>query len=215
MKKALLLVLAVICVSATASAAPIVISPVEIITPPSTPTQPVITATIDNLGGGNYAFNIRLDDQLNNTSAYFTGDTKGPLVFTGSGNILQSTFKASSVNDSATADLLDGVGGYNKALDTYYYSPPFGPLPPPFPNPAVTETANTFQLYLSGAGDDVPLARIVVAGTSLKVTGVVAREGGNFRFDGVFAVPEPATCAMLAIGAVLVGIPALRRRRGC
>jgi hypothetical protein len=177
---------------------------------------PVLYADVTLLSGNLIGYSIYADDLItSNYSAWFLDG----LTFTG--NIQQLKVGKNSVNDNLTAEGFDGFGGYDMTRDSYFFKPFTDNLVSTDEVPGIVETLTSYGITAgSGGGSELRKAQIayIVASGDLQVSGVMARalgtgKAGNFAFNGVFAVPEPGTLSMLAVGSAVLVPVALRMRR--
>ena len=169
---------------------------------------PVVTASHVNVDGM-HGVTFSVDD------GGAVGSWAMELLFTAldGGTINQlNAFVTIVVDTETNADVYDPLypgSGYIKAQDSWAYDPftGIGPLP------QFDETATTYYVHAgTPAGADqgaLDLVYVVInSSTRLQATGTVSRLGEDFDVDMIYEIPEPATLAMLALGAVTL----IRRR---
>lgn len=177
--------------------------------------QPYLYAKADPLGGGLFGYRVFVDDLLeDNYSAYFLDN----LTF--HGNIQHLIVgKNQQIHSNDAAEDWDGFGDYDMTRDSYFFQPFTGNTV----NTGIVQTDTSYGITAGSGGGSLlkntQIAYIVVSGP-LTVSGKIARsvmgstESANFIFQGTVVVPEPSTCALLALGAVaLLPLARLRRRR--
>lgn len=160
---------------------------------------------------------------VNDTSSFSGAWSTTAMTFTGANGLVfnQSKRGAFNVNTYSAALALDGVSGYEMAVDTYYYdiSDPENEesyLWNGFPNPATAITGTSsltvhlgtaFGVLLSGK---VPMLHLVSTAGTIYITGSLARNG---QFHDVSNIPEPSSVAMVGGLFGFGALVALFRRR--
>jgi len=182
---------------------------------------PSLSFTSTDVGGGLMAYDFFVSGNDGLMASYAT--TLYFLADAGSTINQMMVFGALAVDTEPNATTYDGNAvvppPYSKAKDTWVYSP-FGENPIPGTSPrdgtvitGIRQGTNWFEFALAtGAGslkgDNTPVLHLV-AGGLLKGTwtGTISRASVQYPTAGAY--PEPATMALLSIGAL--GL--IRRRR--
>ena len=174
---------------------------------------PILTAVPTVLGGelaAFHAFDISVTDPGDPAGSYLVA-----LTFTGQINkeSFQAGGKTINPTDDATAKAWDGIGTYIAAVDTWAYTSKFSLLTGFLYIP--TYTSNSYAIIEgTGGGNPLtsfPLAHVTVLGESVSYSGTISHNGFDFPVQGTFAVPEPATWLLFALG-LSAAIPSYFRR---
>ncbi len=159
---------------------------------------PFVKYVATDLGNGLTAYDVYLDDPNNQLLSYFADS------FQFNGAINQVSGPGSiPVNDNQAATSLNGVGGYSKLTDSYFFTPwtdnTF--------SPGVVQTATTYAITAGTGGgsqfDVIQLAHIVASG-NVAFSGVVARNGQSTPVSGTLVAPG-APAQTISIGQVVTG----------
>ncbi|MGE0536962.1 MAG: Calx-beta domain-containing protein [Pirellulales bacterium] len=145
-----------------------------------TVAAPFIRYVATDVGNGLTAYDIFLDDPSDSLRSYFAG-----LQFNGAINQLSGPGTL-PVNDNQAAATLHGTGGYDRLLDSYFFSP-FTEF---LVAPGIVQTASSYAIQAGTGGgsalDLVQLAHIVAAG-DLSFAGVIGRSGSTIDVSGVLS----------------------------
>ena len=185
----------------------------------SATTIPSVTYDRVALGNGNWGFNVFVSDSDNaNTSFFATAIFTGPIL-------QKEVLGTIPVDDNVTAASANGAGGYNMALDSYFYKPWTDNTVSVAGPPAVPGILDQPGLYQINAGtgpssqyNSLQLAYIAATG-NVDFVSTISRTLGpgqsmDFIVTGTLAVPEPGSIALLAVGfgLLLIAPPLVRRR---
>jgi hypothetical protein len=158
---------------------------------------PFVSYIATDLGNGLTAYDVYLDDPNNLQLSYFADS------FQFNGAINQVSGPGSiSVNDNQTAASLDGIGGYSKIGDSYFYKPWTDNQ-----SQAIVQTATTYSITAGTGGgsqyDVIQLARIVASG-NVTFSGVVGRNAQATPVSGTLVAPAAASQS-ISIGELVSG----------
>ena len=192
--------------------------------------SPILTATVTNLGGGVYAWDISIDPQDANLGSFFVDGAKANTGFVFNGNIQQiKAFAAIAVDketDATTYNSLYPASGYLSQTDSWFYSP----WAANFQGIGAVEGASEYKVVAgTGSGsklNTVPFAHIVTTGpypgnVALTYSGQIGRDPDGsgpqmpvyYPVSGQFLVPEPSTCVLALFGFGSLLIARWKRRR--
>lgn len=189
--------------------------------------DPIITATHSVTPNGNIAWEVVFEAN--------DGQARGALVdLKFSGNIINILAGPANPANIGDATLFEGFFGYSMAEDSWFYSGSGQPWQTAVPStfagnngggggidgmdPGSTEAYFAYGTAPSNPIENALVAQIVIdsslspAGT-LSIEGVLARSGQDFAVNQVFAVPEPSTLMLAAMGGCVGLVTVVRRRR--
>jgi hypothetical protein len=196
----------------------------------SAQANPILTATVTNLGGGVYAWDISIDPQDANLGSFFVDGSKANTGFVFNGNIQQiKAFAAVTVDKQADANTYNGLfpaSGYQSQTDSWFYDP----WASNFQGIGAVEGAGSYKVVAgTGSGsklNTVPFAHIVTTGpypgnVALTYSGQVGRDPDGsgplspvyYPVSGQFLVPEPSTCVLALFGFGSLLLARWKRRR--
>ena len=150
----------------------------------------VVSVVPTELGGGLTAFDIYIDDPDNVNLSYFVTN------FQFNGPINQVKFNGTlDVNDNALATTLDGLGGYSKITDSYFFTPWTNNLA----GTGIVQTGGSYQITAGTGGgsqyDFIQLARIVASG-DVTYSGLIAHNSVQVSVSGTLSVNAPPTAGI-------------------
>lgn len=179
---------------------------------------PSLSYTRTDVGGGLFAY----DFFIQNNDGLLASYTATLAFQAGAGSTINQTkvMGIVAVDKQADAILYEGTAGWTKATDTWIYSP-FGDnfIPGTSPRTGDTFTGvrqgdgwfefSTATGAGSALGSPVNVLHLVAGGLAAGTwSGTIARSSVLYTTSGSY-VPEPATMALLATGALAL----IRRRR--
>ena len=156
----------------------------------------VVSVVPTDLGGGLTAFDIYIDDPDNVNLSYFVTN------FQFNGPINQVQFNGVlDVNDNALATTLDGLGGYSKITDSYFFTPWTNNLA----GTGIVQTGGSYQITAGTGGgsqyDFIQLARIVASG-NVTYSGLIAHNSVQVSVSGTLSVNAPPTAGITGPSSV-------------
>ena len=159
---------------------------------------PFVSYIATDLGNGLTAYDVYLDDPNNLQLSYFADS----FQFNGAINQVSGP-GSTNVHDNQTAASLDGIGGYSKLNDSYF----FKPWTDNIQIQPIVQTATTYSITAGTGGgsqyDVIQLARIVASG-NVTFSGVVGRNAQATPVSGTLVAPG-APAQSINIGQVVTG----------
>ncbi|MGD9647930.1 MAG: PKD domain-containing protein [Pirellulales bacterium] len=143
-----------------------------------------------DLGGGYVGYNVYLDDPDDVFLSYFVTN----FQFSGPINQIKA-FNTINVHDNITANTLDGQGGYDKTLDSYF----FAPFTDNLAGLGLVQSTNGYEITAGTGGgsqyDLVQLAYIVATG-DVAYSGLVAHNASQVAVSGLLSFNSSPNAAI-------------------